>query len=180
MANKKKASYSLEEIQKHNKEGDAWVTIQGDVLNVTDFIYEHPGGKLVILNLAGKDATEDFLSIHPAEVYRKHAPYLIIGSLEDKNKPGKAGGLNAPLLDKAPEPEDEGDFPGIVGSVFYALRAVLTQIFATLFSIENFKFSNDRTGLTRYRTRVVLFIHGEKFHLCIKINANAVICSSSW
>ena len=29
--NKAKATYSLEEVQKHNKENDAWVTIQGDV-----------------------------------------------------------------------------------------------------------------------------------------------------
>jgi len=79
--NKNKATYSLEEVQKHNKEEDAWLTVQGDVLNVTNFLNEHPGGRLVILNLIGKDATEEFLSIHPADVYRKHAPYLIIGSL---------------------------------------------------------------------------------------------------
>jgi len=79
--NKNKAEYTLEEVQKHNREDDAWVTIQGDVLNVTQFLNEHPGGRLVILNLIGKDATEEFLSIHPADVYRKHAPYLIIGSL---------------------------------------------------------------------------------------------------
>mmetsp|Transcript_17487 Transcript_17487/g.43529 ORF Transcript_17487/g.43529 Transcript_17487/m.43529 type:complete len:494 (+) Transcript_17487:340-1821(+) len=161
VANQNKAAYSLDEVAKHNKEGDAWVTIQGDVLNVTDFIYEHPGGKLVILNLAGKDATEDFLNIHPAEVYRKHAPYLIIGHRADHPrwaKPSAGGGLNAPLLDKEPEKEDEGDYGGILGSVFYALRAVLETLFATVFSIANFKFTNDRTGLTRSAIFMMFFM----------------------
>ncbi|CAD7937985.1 unnamed protein product [Amoebophrya sp. A25] len=158
--NKAKGTYSLEEVAKHNKESDAWVAIQGDVLNVTDFLSEHPGGKLVILNLAGKDATEEFLSIHPADVYRKHAPYLIIGSTDTDRKrgPGAAGGLKAPLLDKPAEPEDEGILGGYLGSVFYALKAALEQIFLTLFTVKNFQFSNDRTGLTRSAIFLMFFM----------------------
>ena len=34
--------------------------VDGQVLDVTSFLSEHPGGELAILTFAGKDATEEF------------------------------------------------------------------------------------------------------------------------
>jgi cytochrome b involved in lipid metabolism len=41
------------------------VVIHGKVYDLTSFLPEHPGGKKVILNYAGKDATPGFEPIHP-------------------------------------------------------------------------------------------------------------------
>lgn len=50
-------SYTLEEIKKHNKEGDLWCYYKGDVYDITEFVNEHPGGK-IILNAGGENLEE--------------------------------------------------------------------------------------------------------------------------
>merc|ERR1719237_1152272 len=84
------AGYSLDEVAKHNKKGDCWVVVAGQVLNVTNFLSEHPGGELAILTFGGKDATEEFNMIHPPDVIPKYAPDAIIGALGGGG--GDAGG----------------------------------------------------------------------------------------
>merc|ERR1739845_16091 len=71
--------YSLEEVAKHTTKGDCWVVVDGQVLNVTNFLSQHPGGELAILTFGGKDATEEFNMIHPPDVIGKYAPDAIIG-----------------------------------------------------------------------------------------------------
>merc|ERR1712227_196345 len=97
--------YSLEEVAKHTTKGDCWVVVAGQVLNVTNFLSQHPGGELAILTFAGKDATEEFNMIHPPDVIPKYAPDAIIGNLgegggdddddddDDDEEGGEGGGL---------------------------------------------------------------------------------------
>merc|ERR1712196_730637 len=59
---------TLEEVAKHNNKSDCWVVVNGQVLNVTNFLKDHPGGELAILTFAGKDASEEFNMIHPPDV----------------------------------------------------------------------------------------------------------------
>jgi cytochrome b involved in lipid metabolism len=61
---KKLGTYTEEEVAKHNKDNDCWVIIEGKVLDVTNFLPDHPGGKKAILLYAGRDATEEFLMLH--------------------------------------------------------------------------------------------------------------------
>merc|ERR1712170_334610 len=72
--------YSTDEVAKHTTKADCWVVVAGQVLNVTDFLSEHPGGELAILTFGGKDATEEFNMIHPPDVIPKYAPYAPIGA----------------------------------------------------------------------------------------------------
>jgi len=69
----------MEEVAKHNNKSSCWVILHGRVLDVTDFLKDHPGGELAILTFAGKDATEEFDMIHPKDVIEKYAPNAIIG-----------------------------------------------------------------------------------------------------
>merc|ERR1712003_456247 len=84
-AKKKKAGggggYTMEEVAEHVTKEDCWVVVSGQVLNVTSFLSQHPGGELAILTFAGKDATEEFNMIHPPDVIPKYAPDAIIGNL---------------------------------------------------------------------------------------------------
>lgn len=79
---KKIKEYTLEDVAKHNKPEDCWVVVNGEVLDVTDFLADHPGGKKAILIYAGRDATEEFNMMHKPDVVAKYAPYAIIGTLK--------------------------------------------------------------------------------------------------
>merc|ERR550525_2109807 len=81
--------YTKEEVAKHTTKTDCWVILHDRVLNVTNFLSQHPGGELAILTFAGKDATAEFDMIHPPDVIEKYAPVAIIGKL------GEGGGGDA-------------------------------------------------------------------------------------
>ena len=47
-------SFSRAEIERHNKDGDMWLTIDGRVYDVSRFAAMHPGGEAFIAKYAGK------------------------------------------------------------------------------------------------------------------------------
>merc|ERR1719413_153682 len=179
--------YTLEEVAKHTSKTDCWVVVNGQVLDVTKFLSEHPGGELAILTFGGKDASEEFNMIHPPDVIPKYAPDSIIGVV------GEAPAASAVAAGGAPAPaarKDKGDVlanhqawghldgtenwriqgqdenPGVLlipvctylSATWYLLMAVLWEVCATIFSVPNFKISNDRMGLTRSAILLILFI----------------------
>ena len=75
-------SYSAEEVAKHNKKDDCWVIVDGQVLDVTKFLPDHPGGEKAILLYAGRDATEEFNMLHDPKVIPRYAPESVIGALK--------------------------------------------------------------------------------------------------
>merc|ERR1719207_211748 len=100
--------YTMEEVAKHTSKTDCWVVVSGQVLNVTNFLSQHPGGELAILTFAGKDATEEFNMIHPPDVIPKYAPDAIIGNVGTGAPGGEGGGAAAPAPVAARK--DKGDF----------------------------------------------------------------------
>ncbi|GAB4837097.1 hypothetical protein Ancab_002008 [Ancistrocladus abbreviatus] len=61
---------SEEELKIHNKRGDIWISIQGKIYNVSEWVKDHPGGEQPLLNLAGQDVTDAFLAFHPGSAWR--------------------------------------------------------------------------------------------------------------
>ena len=49
--------FSWEEIEKKTERDCRWLVIEGDVYNITNWAYKHPGGSKVITHYAGQDAT---------------------------------------------------------------------------------------------------------------------------
>mmetsp|Transcript_11616 Transcript_11616/g.30687 ORF Transcript_11616/g.30687 Transcript_11616/m.30687 type:complete len:86 (-) Transcript_11616:520-777(-) len=57
------------QVAKHARKDDCWCVIHGQVLDVTSFLGEHPGGEDVILAHAGQDASAAFdAARHPSSV----------------------------------------------------------------------------------------------------------------
>lgn len=50
------------EVAKHNSAADCWLIIQGNVYDVTQYIFRHEGGADRIISVCGSDATTSFLT----------------------------------------------------------------------------------------------------------------------
>lgn len=72
---------SLEEVAKHNTKEDLWVVVKGVVLDLSNFLDDHPGGPSSLIAFAGKDATEEFEMLHEDEVIPKYAAHCVVGKL---------------------------------------------------------------------------------------------------
>ncbi|KAF9233487.1 Flavocytochrome c [Melanogaster broomeanus] len=70
---------SSTDVAQHNKKDDIWVIVNGQVLDVTSFLPDHPGGEKAILLYAGRDATEEFNMLHDPKVIPRYAPDAVIG-----------------------------------------------------------------------------------------------------
>ena len=74
--------FTMEEVAKHNKKEDLWVVVKGVVMDVTNWLDEHPGGPQAIMNFMGRDATEEFEMLHDDEVIPKYAANQVIGRVK--------------------------------------------------------------------------------------------------
>ena len=54
------AFYSEKDVAAHSRPSDCWIIVRGVVYDVTSFLESHPGGPLLILSVAGGDATQAF------------------------------------------------------------------------------------------------------------------------
>jgi alkylation response protein AidB-like acyl-CoA dehydrogenase len=68
-------------VAKHNKPDDMWCVIDHKVYDLTDFVDAHPGGSVVLEQVAGTDATTAFYNLHRQEVLQKYSD-LCIGTIE--------------------------------------------------------------------------------------------------
>ncbi|XP_042336595.1 cytochrome b5 type B isoform X2 [Sceloporus undulatus] len=70
--------FTLAEVAKRNTSKETWLVIHGRVYDVTRFLDEHPGGEEVLLEQAGRDATESFDDVgHSMDAKEMLKQYLI-------------------------------------------------------------------------------------------------------
>ncbi len=79
--------YSEEDVAKHNSAEDCWLIIgeagHKKVYDITKYLDDHPGGPEIILDLAGKDANEEFEDIGHSSDARKIMAQYCIGTLKE-------------------------------------------------------------------------------------------------
>ncbi|KAF1929019.1 acyl-CoA dehydrogenase family protein [Didymella exigua CBS 183.55] len=68
-------------VAKHNTPEDLWCIVDHKVYDLTDFADAHPGGSVVLEQVAGTDATTTFYNLHRQEVLQKYSD-LCIGTIE--------------------------------------------------------------------------------------------------
>ncbi|CDS08900.1 hypothetical protein LRAMOSA10261 [Lichtheimia ramosa] len=76
-------TYTSEQVAEHNKADDLWIIIDGKVFDLTNFVNEHPGGKKVLVKMAGKDASKKFAQFHNPSIMEKVGLPMQIGVVAD-------------------------------------------------------------------------------------------------
>lgn len=74
-------TYTWEEVAQHKTKADCWVVFEGKVLNITNFLAEHPGGEEVIMDHAGKDITQPFEDIGHSENAKELTEKYAVGKV---------------------------------------------------------------------------------------------------
>ncbi|KAL8733375.1 MAG: hypothetical protein Q9166_002199 [cf. Caloplaca sp. 2 TL-2023] len=74
---------SIQQIAEHNTVKDLWIVVDGQVWDMTDFAPEHPGGIGIILQYAGRDASQPYNEIHaPSLLNNTLTSSKLIGTLD--------------------------------------------------------------------------------------------------
>ena len=109
--------YTIEEVKAHNSEFDCWVILSGKVYNITPYLAYHPGGKSILVKVAGKDATDLFNKFHAWVNIEGMIGKLLVGIVENP-EPGednkksalkKKGDLGDHDESKGEDDEDDDD-----------------------------------------------------------------------
>ncbi|CAO3634403.1 unnamed protein product [Mucor hiemalis] len=121
MTGKELQTFSEEEVRRHATVEDLWVSIDGSVYDLTRFADLHPGGVFPLLEVAGKDATEEFYGLHRQDVLHKYARYKI----------GEIAGF---------KPQIEWREPGSISTVPYAEPSAWQGFKSPYYNESHFKF----------------------------------------
>ncbi|KAI1171812.1 cytochrome b5-like heme/steroid binding domain-containing protein [Nemania sp. FL0916] len=77
-----KPAYTLQQVSEHRSSDDLWIVIKGKVYDVSSYLDDHPGGKEVLLQVSGGDASEDFDFVGHSEDAIKTLSEFEIGLLK--------------------------------------------------------------------------------------------------
>ncbi|KAG9664440.1 acyl-CoA dehydrogenase, partial [Aureobasidium melanogenum] len=77
------STFSRDEVAKNNTEDSLWCIVDHKVYDLTDFLDAHPGGNVVLQQVAGQDATTAFYNLHRHEVLQKYSS-LCIGTVQNE------------------------------------------------------------------------------------------------
>lgn len=61
--------YDASEVAKHNTVNDCWIIVDGKVYDVTDYIFDHPGGESILANAGGDSSVGVHGPQHPPSMW---------------------------------------------------------------------------------------------------------------
>jgi cytochrome b involved in lipid metabolism len=129
-----------DEIKLHDEDAETqWTVVGRDVIDFTEYKYQHPGGDEILLEHAGQDATESFSNVGHSSEARETMKQYIIGTLyEDEVEKTKTKSVNG--TDSSPGSENSSSGGGIVSMIKYVVIPAL--IFGTAYFVQKFIHSS--------------------------------------
>merc|ERR1712070_1184383 len=104
------------------------------------------------MNYAGGDATDEWNTIHKAGTVEKFVGQptgpVVVGPLSGAKTVAPPP---PPKDDYPPHPDGDGDIPGVIGALFFMVKALIRMLLLTVFFTGNFVFTfdNNRNGTIR-------------------------------
>lgn len=82
--------WTYKEVAEHNSQKDLWIVIEKKVYDVTAFQKQHPGGAAVLLQMAGRDATDAARAAHKdSSKPTEQMAEFCVGDVVGESKPGQ-------------------------------------------------------------------------------------------
>ncbi|KAH6634724.1 nitrate reductase [Chaetomium sp. MPI-SDFR-AT-0129] len=138
---------TIKEVAEHTAKSDGWIVIHGKVYNVTDYIVDHPGGVDVLVDVLGRDATEEYDNAGHSEDASEIMAEFCVGTLKktesQKPKP-KAVRLVAKLSPKPSSPSHSSSLGSSSTTSINNTTLILGSAAATLSSFGAYYLT--RTG----------------------------------
>ncbi|RTE70626.1 NADH-cytochrome b5 reductase 1 [Fusarium euwallaceae] len=93
--------FSHSDVQLHNTKDDLYLIIRGKVYNASSFVDDHPGGSDILLEVAGKDATEAYNDTSHSDEADEILEDLQVGILSSDSNSAPQG-VNQPATPQEP------------------------------------------------------------------------------
>ncbi|XGW01371.1 hypothetical protein V3C99_013933 [Haemonchus contortus] len=124
------------EVADHNSNKSTWFVLGNKVYDVTKFLEEHPGGCEVLLEVAGRDATEAFEDVGHSTDAREMREQYLVGEIVEEEKQkysyDKKEWVSSPSDNKQREPNpwasfDKYIYPALFAAVFALIYYLITN-----------------------------------------------------
>ncbi len=143
MAEEKSVRYITKaELELHDIDHEEqWTLIDGKIIDITNYKYQHPGGDEILLEHAGADGTDSFNSVGHSKEARDTMLEYVIGELH----PDDAAGLkksSSASSSSSTDSETAKNASGSAGLIKYILVPAI--IFATAYGLQKFLLASPK------------------------------------
>ncbi|KAI0020276.1 hypothetical protein F4780DRAFT_791890 [Xylariomycetidae sp. FL0641] len=122
--------YTAKQVAAHASADDAWMTIHGQVYDVTRYLHDHPGGLEVLLETAGTDASAPFDNAGHSEDASEIMAGYRVGSLKGYTAKAAPKAVRVSLAVSAPTPTPSTHVLGRAAGATAAAAAAVGLVYA--------------------------------------------------
>ncbi|KAF3766494.1 hypothetical protein M406DRAFT_37509 [Cryphonectria parasitica EP155] len=97
--------FTTKEVAAHCERKDCWMTIRGEVYDLTKYLDDHPGGVDILLDVAGKDGTQAFDDAGHSEDAEEIMATYHIGKLKGNSKTATVSKAVRLAVKAVPDPQ---------------------------------------------------------------------------
>lgn len=108
------ATISFDTLRTKVTDEARWTLIHGDVIDVTTYLNEHPGGKKVLKKVSGKDGSKVFDVVGHSNFAKTNKDTMKVGRIEEGEVPEDMVVKSTLLDDMSSEEEQEEKEVGVV------------------------------------------------------------------
>ncbi|KAK4184035.1 hypothetical protein QBC35DRAFT_506802 [Podospora australis] len=130
----KPLQFTAEQVAEHNSRKDNWIIVHGQVIDISQYIDDHPGGSDILHEVAGQDATEAFDNAGHSEDTLEIMAEFCVGQLQGYKKPTPKRTIPVVTRQPVTAPPSKGSSSSLSKAATAAAITSLAALSAAYFS----------------------------------------------